>query len=292
MSHITYRRADYAAAADRKQILRLYRDVYHTDFTEGYNKWFRDQNRKAVGIVAVDEENGKIVAHWCHAHFESVVAGETVGIRHSLGTMTDVKYRGQGIATTLFKHLRQAAIEEKDAKFIIGFPNEASYRMLLERLNFVLLRDYHFVVLPRGETRFSYKEDSISYRNQRDFFPGKNHLVHSAEYMEWHYGGEGYHKWQSENEHTFISARFMDKADILYWDEDAEEEDLLDFAAFLYAVQDVKRVTTWNSAAFLDTYPAETRNYHMCIQYLDNPPAERDKISKEWFFYMGDCDLF
>lgn len=290
MSSITYRRADYAV--DREQILKLYCDVFHIDFTEGYDKWFCDQNRKAIGIVAVDGGKEKIVGHWCLARFEAVVAGQRVAFRQSLGTMTDAEYRGQGIAATLFKHLRQAVIKERDTQFVIGFPNEASYRMLVGQLDFVFLRDYHFVVLPRRENQFQYKEDHVSYREQRDFFPGKNYLLHSAEYMEWHYCGEGYDKWQSENGHTFISARFMDKADILYWSEAVTEEELLDFAAFLYTDKNVKRVTTWNSATFLDKYPAEARNYHMCIQCLDTSPADRDKICKDWFFYMGDCDLF
>lgn len=292
MNNIVYRRANYAAADDRRQILELYHDVYHTDFTAGYDKWFRSGNRKAVGIVAVDAGSGKMVGHWALTLFKAVIAGEQVGYRLSLGTMTVADYRGHGIAATLFQHLRQAAIDEGDARFIMGFPNEASYRMLLGHLNFAFLRDYHFVVLPRGKNRGSYKADDVSYKTPRDSFPGRNHLVHSAEYMEWHYHGNEYDKWQSENGHIFISTRFMDKADIVYWSETVTREELLDFAAFLYSSQKVEKVTTWNSAAFLDVYPAEARNYHMCVQYLDNPTAERERIVREWFFYMGDCDLF
>ena len=84
----------------------------------------------------------------------------------------------------------------------------------------------------------------------------------------------------------------MDKADILYWSKDAGEEELLDFAAFLYEKQGVERVTTWNTVPFLDAFPREDRNYHMCIHYLNCPPAEKADIQKDWFFCMGDCELF
>lgn len=292
MSSIVYRRADYSASDERAQILRLYREVFRMDFTMGYDMWFCKEARKAVGIVAVDAEDSRIVGHWASAHFEASIGEETMGYRQSLGTMTDAEYRGRGIAVTLFQHLRQAVVDEGDACFIVGFPNEASYKLLLNQLEFVWKRDYHFVVLPRGKNRCSYKEDDVFYKNSSESLSGRNHLVHSAEYMEWHYNGKEYNKWRSENGHIFISTRFMDKADIVYWSATVTEEELLDFAAFLYSSQNVERVTTWNSTAFLDTYPAEERNYHMCIQYLNSTSAEQKRISGEWFFYMGDCDLY
>ena len=292
MSSIVYRRADYSAPDERAQILRLYREVFRMDFTVGYDMWFCNEARKAVGIVAVDAEDSRIVGHWASAHFEASIGEETMGYRQSLGTMTDAEYRGRGIAAALFQHLRQTVAEEGDARFIVGFPNEASYKLLLNQLGFVWKRDYHFVELPRGISRFQYQKENTVPKERIDMHPEKNCLLHTPEYMEWHYRGKEYDKWQSENGHIFISTRFMDKADIVYWSATVAEEELLDFAAFLYSSQNVERVTTWNSTAFLDAYPAEKRRYHMCIQYLDNPDAERKKIGGEWFFYMGDCDLY
>lgn len=289
MSDIIYRLANYAAPDDQRQILGLYREVFHTDFTASYDMWFCDKRRKPIGIVAVETEGAQIVGHWASAYFEAMIAGDVVGFRQSLGVMTDAAYRNRGIAAALFRHLQQAL---EDAHFIIGFPNESSYRLHIQRLDFVWKRDYHFVVLPRGCCRLQYQRSDSVCSDQANLFSGKNCLLHSTEYMEWHYQRENYEKWLSEKGHLFISVRYMDKADIVYWSPAVTQEDLLDFSAFLYANQSINRVTTWNSTAFLNAYPAEKRNYHMCIQYLNCTPAERKSIGQDWLYYMGDCDLY
>lgn len=292
MSSIVYRRADYSAPDERVQILRLYREVFRMDFTMGYDMWFCNEARKAVGIIALDAGSSRIVGHWALAHFEASVGGEIMGYRQSLGTMTDAEYRGRGIAATLFQHLRQTVEDEGGTRFIVGFPNEASYKLLLNQLGFVWKRDYHFVVLPRGSSRFQYQKEKAVCKRQIDVIPGKNCLLHTPEYMEWHYQRQSYDIWLSEKGRLFISVRFRDKADIVYWSYDTTGEELLDFSSFLYKSQDINKVTTWNSTDFLDTLPREERNYHMCIQYLNSTPAEQKRIGGEWFCYMGDCDLY
>lgn len=292
MSSIVYRRADYKAPGERAQILRLYSNVFHLDFTMSYDMWFCDEMRKAVGFVAVDAEDNKIVGHWASAHFDASVGGEIIGYRQSLGAMTDAEYRGRGIAAALFQHLRQTVIDGGDARFIVGFPNEASYKLHLNQLGFVWKRDYHFVVLPRGASRFQYQKENAVCKRPIDAIPGKNCLLHTPEYMEWHYQRQNYNIWLSEKGRLFVSVRFRDKADIVYWNCDTTEEELLDFSSFLYENQDINRVTTWNSTDFLDAFPREARNYHLCIQYLNSTPAERKRIGEDWFYCMGDCDLY
>lgn len=292
MSNIVYRRADYHEANDRSEVLRLYREIFHMDMSEKYDHWFCDENRKTVGIVAVDEETGKLVGHWAYPHFEAVIAGRQVGFRHSMGLMTDAAYRGRGIAKAVFQALLQAFREEGDARFLIAFPNDVSYRIHIDPMGFVLKKDYHFITFPGGKSRVSYRRDDTACQDLPDAVPGGNHLLHSAEYMRWHYQDGAYEKWQSENGHVFIATRFMDKMDIVYWSGGATAEELSDFASFLYETRGVDRVSTWNTMASLDGYPAEERGHHMCIHYLDCTPAQREEIGGDWFYYMGDCDLY
>lgn len=293
MNMITYRLVNYHQADDRRQVLKLYDQVFHMDFSGGYDKWYCREQRKTLGIAAVDEICGKIISHWALVGFDAVIHGREVLCRHLMGVMSDPEYRGKGIASNAFRSLREIVIDRKDTFFGISFPNDQAYSMEVNHLGYVPLRDYHFVVLPKGEAHGTYKlDEGILCEEQPDTLSGFNHLSHSKEYMLWRYQEKIYDKWRSENGHIFISTRFMDKADLLYWSGDASGEELLDFASFLYKTQGVERVTTWNTIPFLDMFPREARDYHMCINYFDRGPAEKEEIQREWFYYMGDCDLF
>lgn len=207
-----------------------------------------------------------------------------------MGLMVSPERRGAGIALRLYERLRRAVLEKGEASFIMGFPNDVSYKMHVERMDYELYRNYHLVTFPKGAGKGNYVlEEDISQETFQEV--QANHLERPGEYMTWRYADKKYDKWRAENGHIFISTPFMDKADILYWSGDAGSGELLDFAAFLYAAQGVKRVTTWNTEAFLDALPREKRDYHMCLNYLDCGPVQREEIQREWFFYMEDCEL-
>ena len=287
MSECGYRPAEYARQADKRRLLELYREVFHVDFA--YDEWYCEQ-RSPLGVVAVDEGSGEIIGHFGTLRFASEISKKPVPFRMSMGFMVLPEYRGKGIALQLYRSLRQEVLKRKDAAFIIGFPNDVSFKMHVGQMDYTLLRNYHFVRLPNGTHQHGYQLEESFFREEAQ--TEANRLEHSKEYMLWRYANKKYDKWRADHGRVFISTRFMDKADILYWSCGASKEELLDFAAFLYSTQGVKKVTTWNTAPFLDAFPGEERNYHMCLNYLDCGPALRRDIQRNWIFYMGDCELF
>ena len=291
-AEIVYCPAHYENPAIREQLLKLYRDIFRVEFSEGYRKYFLDWPDFA-GVVALESRTGEIAGHFAAARFHAVIAGELMPFRMSMGFMTSPNFRGRGIATQLYRNLRDEILRRNDAKFIIGFPNDVSYHMHTHGMDYVSLKDYRFTVLPKSVPAGHYLPLSDFRGFRAEETPDKrNHLLYSAEYLSWRYRENQYEKWVSGEGRLFVSTRFRDKADILYWDLSASEEELLDFAAFLYERYAVSRVTTWNSAAFLNQYPAEERRYHMCVNCLNADSAEKESILGEWLFRMGDCELF
>lgn len=292
MNTILYRPINYAAEEDCRQIDRLYKDIFHLDFSVKSNIWCQPQ-RTPLGILAINAASGEAVGHFSSSLFCAKIENSPMPFRISMGFMTDPAYRGQGIATKLYLHLRDAILAAQDAQFLIGFPNDTSYRMHVDRMEYSLYRDYHFVVLPRGPHRYTYKSYNGDFSEGRHGMTSPNNRVeHSASYMNWRYQNPDYNRWQSETGHLFITVRFQNKIDILYWSEGALLEELLDFASFLYETESVEKVTTWNSLDALNAYPKEARAYHMCINYLTCSAAEKQAIQHKWLFWMGDCELF
>lgn len=292
MNTILYRPVNYAAEEDCRQIDRLYKDIFHVDFSVKSNIWCQPQ-RAPLGILAINADSGEAVGHFSSSRFCAKIKNSTMPFRISMGFMTDPAYRGRGIATSLYRHLRDAILTVQDARFVIGFPNDTSYHMHVDRMEYHLYRDYHFIVLPRGSYRYTYKSYSGDFPESCHGMPAQNNqLEHSASYMNWRYQNQDYSRWQSETGHFFITVRFQNKIDILYWSEEVPLEELLDFAAFIYETECVEKVTTWNSLDALNAYPKESRSYHMCINYLTCNAAEKQAIQNKWLFWTGDCELF
>lgn len=292
MNTILYRPIHYAAEDDRRQIDALYQKVFHLNFSIKSNIWSQPA-RNPLGILATDADTGAAVGHFTSSAFRAKIGNAIIPFRISMGFMTDAAYRGQGIAAQLYFHLRNAILEAQDAQFIIGFPNDVSYHMHLNRMEYDLHRDYQFVVLPRGDSIHSYKKYTGDFSETCFGSSSQNNqLEHSASYMNWRYQNPNYDRWQSESGHIFITVKFQHKIDILYWSEAVSPEELFDFSSFLYHTTDADKVTTWNSLDALNAYPKERRNYHMCINYLICSPAEKQAIQNNWLFWMGDCELF
>jgi hypothetical protein len=119
-----------------------------------------------------------------------------------------------------------------------------------------------------------------------------NRMAHSPDWLYWRYSDAKYDKYISAGGGLFVSTRFRDKADILYWSEDVSHDELLGFASFLHGIDGVARVCTWNTCGKLNDYPMEDRRYHLTMNMVTDDAAERDALQGAWLFYMGDCELF
>lgn len=291
MNNIIYRRIDYTSKEDKNQILDLYKRVFNVEFADEYDFWFC-QERKPIGIVAVCKN--KIVGHFTTILQEAVIQAEIINFRLSMGFMTDSMYRGKGIAGNLYKCLKEELLQENDALFLMGFPNDVSYCMHLEKLEYEHIKDFSFVTIPHeipNNVMFNLMHDNEWQEScERDL--KQNCLYHSDKYLRWRYSLPKYGKYVSEEGKKFIVTKYGDKIDILYWDTNVEQNDVLQFVGFLYQNFNVSKVTTWNSVAFLNQFPEETRKYHMCINFFNCNENQKKQIEKEWIFFMGDCELF
>lgn len=295
MSDIYYRRIDYASEDDKYQIVKLYKDIFNMDFADEYDFWFRiNQRLKPLGVIAIYKSTGRVIGHFTTGLFEAKISNEITNFRMSMGFMTDADYRGKGIATILYKTLREEIILESDAAFIMGFPNDVSLKLHTEKMDYQMIRDYSFVVLPDKGCYAEFKKiktlQELYYSNDE---VGLNILNHEKNYLSWRFSKPNYRKYVSDKNRQFICTRYKNKMDILFWDKDITEEELLEFAGFLYNEYNVEKVTTWNSVSFLDKYQKEERSYHMCINFLNCDDKLLDQIKQnKWFFCMGDCELF
>ena len=293
---ITYRPIDYDNHTDKEEILRMYREIFHVEFAADYAFWFESRHAGApIGVLAVDDACGRVVGHFTTVRFRAVIAGSPQPFRMSMGFMTDPAYRGQGIATQLYRELKKYVTEAEDPTcFIIGFPNENSVHMHISRMEYEEYRTFHFVELPG-------RPEGVPARTfvPAEGFAGTgggaadcNRMDHTEDFLRFRFSNSRYERYVSESGALFICTRFRDKVDIVYWSDLENEEELLAFAGFLHERDGVERVTTWNSLPYLDRYPGEERSYHMCINTLDCDAAHRERVLGPWVFLMGDCELF
>lgn len=64
MSHIIYRRANYSFVDDRKQVLRLYREIFHMDFLDKYPAEERSHHMCIHYLDSTPTEREKIGGDW------------------------------------------------------------------------------------------------------------------------------------------------------------------------------------------------------------------------------------
>lgn len=294
---ITYRKIDYSKHSDKAEIVRMYRDIFQVDFAEEYDFLFGTrEDCDPLGIVAIDPERERVVGHFTTIAFTALIDEKPSRFRMSMGFMTDPEYRGQGIATNLYFELKKAILAAGDGTcFIIGFPNENSVHMHVARMEYQEFRRFHFVRLPNdagADAAEFTRIDAVTLADLDARNEGSNRVQHTSAFLNFRFADEKYEKYISDSGNVYICTRFRDKFDILYWSDCRNEKELLAFARFLYGREGVARVTTWNSLDYLDKYPAEEREYHMCINYLNNTEEQQAEIDKPWSFLMGDCELF
>lgn len=291
---IIYRKAIYRSTYDKNEIERLYREIFNVDISPEYDLWFSDsQYGKTIGVIAIDGETEKVIGHFAAVPILANINGESVCFRMSMGFMTDINYRGKGIAIKLYENLKREILLDGKTAFVIGFPNDVSVNMHLSKMEYVLFRDFQFVVIPRRKFTKTYRRIIID-----DVCSGKpekctvNKIIHDKKYLKWRFSDSKYDIYLSENGKIFICTKFNKKIDLVYWDESVSEKELLDFAGYMYESEHIVSVETWNSMEFLNNYPKRERKYHMCINYLNLDKERKKYINQNWKFYMGDCEVF
>ncbi|MDR2457054.1 MAG: GNAT family N-acetyltransferase [Clostridiales Family XIII bacterium] len=286
--NIIYRIADYQNTKELRKIAALYLKVFNIDIIENLKFWFSNSPfGKPFGIVALYKE--EIIGHFGTAKLNANIGGEVLDGRISMGFMVDSDYRGQGIAGNLSKQLFDRLRKQGKDNFVIGFANDVSYKMHVESMGYELIRNYTFVKLLKGEN-IKYEYNIVDKFKSAERKISENTIDHNDEWLNWRYGNPKYKKYISDNGNYFVITKFRNKIDVLYWSEIAKKDELLDFVNFIYKTEEIALVSSWNTFDYLNEFKKEDRNYHFTMNIL---AKEKEELLKsDWFFYMGDCELF
>jgi len=291
---IKYKCIDYSDENDLVQVKYLYKKIFKVLDENKIMYWLSENHAgKPIGILAIDETINKCVGHFGTMAIQSIIGGEKVQGRNSMGFMVDGEYRGNRIATTISDLLFQNVFKDEACKYVIGFPNDVSYKMHLEHMGYRSVRDYNFVEINSNDKHKNiYTQKNVVDLTEHNVEIEHNTLNHDDDYLKWRYRDPKYLIYESDKRNLFITTEFNNKADILYWSTTVTEEELIDFACFIKKEISAERVCTWNTYKWMDDYPKEGRKYHFCINMNIYDDKYSDDIMKPWLFYMGDCELF
>ncbi len=117
-------------SGDEKQILQLFKDVFKSERDEKYWKWLYLENPASDPIIALADDDSKIVGQCTLLPTEIGISGENVLAGQSIDTMVDSEYRGQGLHKLLAERTYDIG-RDKGVKFRIGFPSNDALRGLL-----------------------------------------------------------------------------------------------------------------------------------------------------------------
>lgn len=110
-------------------------------------RWKYLENPLKENLIAVYEDDGKIVSHEAIVPFKFYYKGKVLKIGHSVDSMTLLNFRGRGI----FKKLALLTLEEgrkRGYSFFYGFPNPNSKPIYLNKLNWKLIGNIRRWIFP------------------------------------------------------------------------------------------------------------------------------------------------
>lgn len=286
----------YDNALINQDIQRLYRDIFHVEMEDEFQwRFIQNPQGKAISVIARFQPDGVVAGHFSAMPCRVNLRGNKIDALISMGMMVSNQYAGQGIGTVmsdyLFRHL-----EGDKYDLIIGFPNENSFHMHINKMGYIHVRDYHFVTFSNqhNKNRQYYTELPSGFNIEEA--PGDNKMFsldREPKYLKWRYGREKYTAFISDREEVFIITRFQDKIDIVYWTPTATVQDIRDFADFVYHNFKAQAVAAWDTLNFRSKEcTVDPRKYHFCIKKLKKDLPEEILNGNEWIWLMGDSELF
>ncbi len=288
---IQYKIIKYNNESINSSIIKLYQKIFKIDFSTEFKWWYLENPYgHSYGVVALD--NNQVIGHWAVTPLPFSVLGNNIDGLISLAAMVDKKYQGQGIFKEMSHVLTNYLLMNTASKFIIGFPNDNSLFVHINRMGYKHLRDYSFIKFKSNETY------SNSYREIKSFVDNINDKIalnKSRFYTAWRFNKKCYTFFENENGIKFVITKFKKDIDILEWSDNATNREISDFANYLYCTQsDVQTVKTWNSRVFKNVESISDRSYHFCIKILDEKDHNTPLVCKKdlWSFHMGDAELF
>ena len=119
-------------------------DMYkanHFDFEDRENEYFDWKHRRnpagraIIRLAVANGKSGRIVGIYCVIPILLICNSETIRVAMSVGTLTDTRYRGQGIFTSLAKEVYNLC-SKHGLHAVLGYPNQNSYKGFIGHLDF------------------------------------------------------------------------------------------------------------------------------------------------------------
>ncbi|GAA4386358.1 hypothetical protein GCM10023153_00030 [Ornithinibacter aureus] len=121
-------------AEDASALQEPFHVVFAHDRGEEHHSWKFDANPAGPPVLAVAEDDGRLVGQYALWPVRLAVGSEVLLGAQSLDTMTHPDYRGQGMFTTLAKEAMTFAAD-RGVEVLFGFPNSASYPGFVTKLD-------------------------------------------------------------------------------------------------------------------------------------------------------------
>ena len=120
----------------RQSLVSLLARVGTTQLTDEEFSWWFDQNPAGEGIVSLAVDGGEVVGVAAMSFFRTTLDGVETRLAIPVNVATDVRYRGQGVFSTL-QHANEEAAAVAGSPLTVTFPNAKSYPIFVRRLGWI-----------------------------------------------------------------------------------------------------------------------------------------------------------
>ncbi len=307
---------------DERGILDLYREVFRLDLTPEYWRWAFQHSPDGPAVIAVIEQNHRIVGHYEVTPKRFWIGGERCLAGYAGGTMLAPQVRN----VTSFVEIAKLAYQmcrERGLSWLYCCPNEAALSVRTKLLQWRPLTD---IVewegpLPQsaGQSRhvqtwqswpkslalpdFGFVDDVKSIRSERTaawvkwrYFdrPGVQYVLHTVETGQQFAGFAMTKRYRRDG---------IDYGHIVDWQlHSASSPQASELLASVWRQLDdwgVGRVSCWadgnwhwQQALSQAGLSCSGRKSHLCYYELMGEPAPKLAVRDNWQIVMADCDVY
>ena len=296
------------------QVKKLYEESYNRKKPVNYFRYRYLSSPFGKPIVLLMKYKKKIIGLYAIHPVKLQIENKSVLGGYSFLTMTHPDHVGKGIFTSLAKKTFDLA-KKKKYNFIYGFANSNSYYGFVNKLGFTELKPINFIKLSNikltKETRIENKSKNISHSvtklwnqyNSKKLF--KIMTKRDSKYIDWRYNKHPTFKYQifyKKNHHFFIFKKHENILHIMdFFGNETNEfyKDLILTALSIKKKESCKEITFW----IPKNHPIqkEIKKYnpkliesksHFIIKILNKKYASDLKEISNWYYTMGDADIF
>ena len=241
----------------KEQILQLFEECFSKPLREPLWDWAYINNPTGKPIVAIAEEDGRIVGHYAMIPIPCLQEDVPVTGYLSMTTMVRPDFQGKG----LFKLLAQTVYQNREVEsFVYGFPNSKSvggFKKYLEwsitsETSLIKIESKHLLDLrlSRVQNEKSICRldlDNSAFLSWRISSPEKSYLV----------------------EGKFIYKHYDDSVDLVNFDFNLDQELILKYPTVSFLTSDLELI---ERASYVINYPFGLRNFSTERKYtISNP---------------------